>query len=392
MPGCEHYQHCSAGCGAVAIAQLIRYWQYPNVMPFNCESYNWNDMPNKLNYKNNTYYIQQRNAISNLLYDCGIYSNIRYCGGLESCETNESGIYNFDIRNIFKLFGYVNASILFKTNFSEFDWQNILLTNLDVNQPFCYMGQRNALSNAGHAFICDGYKKKIFSDKYLYHFNFGWNGDDDGWFSLDSIAPPTHNFSYQQAAVFNIYPTSCYQNIIMECDKTFQNGDSKTYAVVDNFTNNNHSYSINNGASVTIYAGEEIVLTDGFYAAEGSDFYASIAPCNSDPNYSNNTNISADSAFIDTTSTTKSPQTTTPETSQLNIFPNPTNGTLNVELRGGIITSVTICDLQGRTVLAKNNIAQSSVSLNIENLNAGVYLLRAVDGNSVLHYAKVVRK
>ena len=54
-----------------------------------------------------------------------------------------------------------------------------------------------------HCFVCDGYRS---SDDML-HFNFGWNGDGNGWFKLTALTPTTHNFSSSKNAIVGLVPT-----------------------------------------------------------------------------------------------------------------------------------------------------------------------------------------
>ena len=57
--------------------------------------------------------------------------------------------------------------------------------------------------NGGHAFICDGYNPT--TDKF--HFNWGWNGSYDGWFSMTALKLTADtDFTYFKQAIINIYP------------------------------------------------------------------------------------------------------------------------------------------------------------------------------------------
>ncbi len=55
-------------------------------------------------------------------------------------------------------------------------------------------------SAGGHAFVCDGYQEEYF------HFNFGWGGSQDGFYTLLSV----NGFNDGQGAVFDTYPGSNY--------------------------------------------------------------------------------------------------------------------------------------------------------------------------------------
>jgi hypothetical protein len=64
------------------------------------------------------------------------------------------------------------------------------------------MAGYNSKGQGGHAFICDGYN----ADSNKFHFNWGWNGNYDGWFSMTLLNAGTNDFSYQKQAIINIYP------------------------------------------------------------------------------------------------------------------------------------------------------------------------------------------
>ena len=78
-------------------------------------------------------------------------------------------------------------------------WIELLKTELDNNRPILYRGHSN--SSGGHAFVCDGYDS---NDKF--HFNWGWSGSANGFFSLTALTPSSHNFSEFQAAIIGIQP------------------------------------------------------------------------------------------------------------------------------------------------------------------------------------------
>jgi hypothetical protein len=72
------------------------------------------------------------------------------------------------------------------------------------------------------------------------------------------------------------------------------------------------------------------------------------------------------------------------ENSQVNfsVFPNPTQGILNIRFNGiqNGKTVLTLFDIQGRNILSKQRASDSEI-LNIENLQDGVYLLSIENGN-----------
>jgi len=75
----------------------------------------------------------------------------------------------------------------------------------------------------------------------------------------------------------------------------------------------------------------------------------------------------------------------------LNVYPNPTDDILYVELSGAGIANATLYDLQGRVVGANNDSPlQGTATLNVRNVPAGVYVLRVTDVNGKEYHRKVV--
>ena len=74
------------------------------------------------------------------------------------------------------------------------------------------------------------------------------------------------------------------------------------------------------------------------------------------------------------------------------IYPNPSNGNVNIQplLDFGIGTIV-IYDMNGREVYNKNTSLQNTVSLSVENLTTGLYIIQ-INGADYNHTAKLVIK
>jgi hypothetical protein len=96
---------------------------------------------------------------------------------------------------------------------------------LDEGRPILMEGfpSRGALNDDGHAFVCDGYAE----DGY-FHFNFGWGGDGDGFYLLSKVNPVTSDFSMNQYAFIGIQPSLA----AVEKDQTFINVTSEGVGVV----------------------------------------------------------------------------------------------------------------------------------------------------------------
>lgn len=64
IPGCLR---CLAGCVATAMAQIMKYWNFPIWQPNRTEQFDWCNMLDELIYVDNPDYIVERNAIARFL-------------------------------------------------------------------------------------------------------------------------------------------------------------------------------------------------------------------------------------------------------------------------------------------------------------------------------------
>ena len=188
------------GCVATAMAQVLRYHEYPN-------SYNWSIMPNQITWS--TPINSSTNEIAELMENAGQSVNMQYnCGS--------SGAYTNDVRNaLINTFGY--SSYINYTNFNT----NTIVQQLGIwNQPVILRGQDPSVG--GHAWVCDGYKRikyttihnpktyyeyetYTFSQFYL-HMNWGWNGNSNNWYYHGNPQVAGANFSTGYKMIINIHP------------------------------------------------------------------------------------------------------------------------------------------------------------------------------------------
>ncbi|MCG2419620.1 C10 family peptidase [Aequorivita sp. F47161] len=191
-----------AGCVPVAIAQMMRYHQYPT-------NYNWSNMPTN-NMGNNT--------ISSFIKD--IHDKINYYGSAVHYECDATGVNtDYNTAGLFRnFFGYSTAS---SADYNS----NIIVNELRANRPVILQGGRNAnwwiFNNYddGHMWVCDGFKRSkicIFDDNgnpigavhYLYYrMNWGWGGEyNDAWYANNNFNPSTYTFNFQKKMIYNIKP------------------------------------------------------------------------------------------------------------------------------------------------------------------------------------------
>ena len=201
---------CPTGCVATAMAQLMKYWEWPVTgtgshsyqwmgqtlsADFGATTYQWDLMLDS--YSNGTITPENKAAVATLMYHCGISVNMMY-------EPDGSGAYSPDVPiAIHEYFSYSDqATHIAKAGYSYDEWIDLLKTNIDQHIPIYYSGQS---PDGGHAFICDGY-----DTDGLFHFNWGWGGSSNNYFLIDGNK---FEYSGSQAIVYDFIPNYVYDQM-----------------------------------------------------------------------------------------------------------------------------------------------------------------------------------
>lgn len=198
-----------AGCVATAFAQIMKYWNWPDVGK-GSHSYSWNGTVLSASF-NHVYYwnrmplqlfstssFAEIDAVAKLLYDVGIAFEMDY-------GVNGSAAYpSIALKALPDYFKY-SKGIVYKIR-GEFEngkkWFLRMKWERDMKRPFEFT---ICSTEVCHAVVVDGYK--ITGDSYLVHINFGWSGYFDGYYGVDNInAGYNFNDTKNQDAVFNIFP------------------------------------------------------------------------------------------------------------------------------------------------------------------------------------------
>lgn len=235
--------HPTTGCVATAMSQIMKYWEYPKKgygsksyvtkyygtlsADFGSTAYNWDNMPLKLSSSTSS---TQNNAVATLMYHCGVAVSMNYNSdghGSSSANTIDWGGGRASAETALKeYFGYASTvEGKQSSSMTASDWKGMLKTELDNKRPMLYRG---VSSQGGHAFICDGYDS---NDKF--HFNWGWGGQSNGFYSLTAGTSGSHDFTQDQCAVIGIRPkdgSSPAKNydLYMNTDLTATNTSSST--------------------------------------------------------------------------------------------------------------------------------------------------------------------
>ena len=179
------------GCVATAMAQVMMYYKYPkelkadipayttatNKLKVNAiskgEEYDWGNM--LPTYTEEEYNTTQANAVAKLMFHCGAAVQMDY-GDSSGALLRPEDMSTY--------FGY-DADLLqevYRSVYTLAEWKKILDRELEAKRPIIYGGV--ASNEDGHQFVCDG------SDgEGLYHINWGWSGDSDGYFDITLLDP-----------------------------------------------------------------------------------------------------------------------------------------------------------------------------------------------------------
>ena len=190
-PEYEDSELSATGCVATAMAQVMMYYKYPkelkadipayttatNKLKVNAiskgEEYDWNNMLST--YTEGEYNTTQADAVAKLMFHCGAAVQMDY-GDSSGALLRPEDMSTY--------FGY-DADLLqevYRSVYTLAEWKKILDRELEAKRPIIYGGVRSY--ERGHLFVCDG------SDgEGLYHINWGWSGDSDGYFDITLLDP-----------------------------------------------------------------------------------------------------------------------------------------------------------------------------------------------------------
>jgi hypothetical protein len=209
-----------SGCVATAMAQLMRYWQYPtagigktllyyyvsNNLAWgytrggddNGGPYVWGNMP--LTTSSGTL-LAKRQAIGRLTWDAGIAVNMYY----DTVANGGSGAYTLDTATALKnTFGYSNAKRGYNSEINIPSTNLYLMVNPNLHAQFPVLLAIRG-TPGGHAIVCDGYGYN--SATMYHHLNLGWSGYNDAWYNLPTVDTSAGTFTTVTSCIYNVYPT-----------------------------------------------------------------------------------------------------------------------------------------------------------------------------------------
>ena len=208
------------GCVATAMAQVMRYYQYPangtgtftytggndGARTINLEDYpfDWNNM---LEEYQHGYTAKQADAVATLMLVCGASLSMNYSkdgSGANLAKMDGLLKNNFGYSKNVQFISTLNSSNPEETIYY---WgEDVVRPELAAGHPLIFAGFP-AMGQTGHCFVIDGYT--VMDGEYYYHVNWGWGGVGNCYCLLTNLQEPGgDNYSgYNLQMVYYIYPT-----------------------------------------------------------------------------------------------------------------------------------------------------------------------------------------
>lgn len=211
-------QRTYTGCVATAMAQVMKYFNYPavgqNSISYNDEDgcgkrlslnfakrrFDWDNMLDT--YKAGEYTDAQAEAVASLMQAAGYSVKMSYAA-------DASGALAMNIkRGLVRYFNYdPNIEYALRSYYSATEWKQKIIDNLQNVGPILYGGA--SMIGGGHSFVLDGYDGNGY-----FHFNWGWSQMSDGYYLLDALNPSSlgtgggagGGYNFTQDALFGVQP------------------------------------------------------------------------------------------------------------------------------------------------------------------------------------------
>ena len=221
------------GCVATAASQIIYYFRKDNPaeLQYNTPTYSYGfpvveSLPKgtpveydlmRLSGKGTA---KQNHAVAVLMYAIGTSSYLTYgesTGGQpDECGKAMSGQF------------WLDNDYRGKWNYTQQQWENLIYKSLKAGSPMLY-GATAKDKSGGHAVVLDGYQAKTG----LFHFNFGWGGQGDGWYTVDD-ENGMNGFPYDQRGCMNFRPRKPNLKAEMKQDAFYHRATATIKAHVEN--------------------------------------------------------------------------------------------------------------------------------------------------------------
>jgi hypothetical protein len=196
LPLCSGNQHIAAGCGATAVAQIMKYWEHPS-------TFDWTNMAD-------TYATTATATLFSDIYNATYSAPASY----DNCRSTTQ-LYR--IYNALSNYGYHNTNW-----FYSFDLTTAK-NEISSGRPMLLFASLVGNSALAHCWVTDSFvnfptlscqveedNTKTCTTHYLcvFHMNWGWSGNYNGWFNINgSIMQTSYTFDMSSLLMlYQIYP------------------------------------------------------------------------------------------------------------------------------------------------------------------------------------------
>ena len=279
---CPYYatgKRSVTGCVATAMAQVMAYWKSPKERKADRpgdgttthnmrvrgetggQAYDWDNM--RTEYKS-AYTTAEADAVAKLMLHCGKAVEMDYGASSGAVVTH---------KKLATYFGYDKDLMLTvsRSSFSLSEWITLIDNELKAGRPILYSGRS---SDAGHLFVCDG------SDgEGLYHINWGWNGNQDGYFDITILNPDKGGIGSGNAE--DGYSKDCMMIIGMQPDNGIVDEPLVNLPLVQAYKYNRDGYkssfTITQGVRQNASGSFQLTIGDAFFSNTDDTFSGKLA-------------------------------------------------------------------------------------------------------------------
>ena len=196
-----------SGCVATAGAQVFYYWRkdMPTTLPATTPTYDYGDAPAKAEFQlkkgtplqwelmcdsYGSQPAEYRNAVAVFMAAIGMQTYLTY--------GSSTGGYIWQLP--FEMYNLYSRQADKDNGFNDDTWAALIYSDLAKGHPVVYSGYKEDWE--GHAVVIDGYR----AAGDFFHFNYGWGGQSDGYYTVKSIADGGMEFGMQPTVMYDIHP------------------------------------------------------------------------------------------------------------------------------------------------------------------------------------------
>ncbi len=358
-------------------------------------------------------------AVALLSYHCGVAVDMMYgpsatggSGAYSSCGGWTSACAEHAFYEYFKyrpdlIYRERNSNVWYEGQYretyyySDSAWTALIDAELAQGHPMYYDGSD---STGGHAFVCDG------SDlNGRYHFNWGWAGSYDGFYYTNRLnlggggdgANATYTFNRDQGALFGIVPMEEYFDSVTIYDTICNNQmeyhfhdyefpatsdtlqatwSDTVFTIYLKVLNTRNIYLNPNGGNglerqISFCPTDGVVLPENTFVRNGFHFVGwGEKRTNNDTIYHPGDTLwlRSSKSFYAQWRDSSTLAIVEPDGMGIFIYPQPTDGLINISMDNDDEADITICDTYGRVLIERRTIG-GKAQISLKRLPSGTY-------------------